>query len=118
MPQIFPRQNSSACGSYTDKIRSWCDTGDIYCDSGNNTKTHGSYFANYTTDAVDFIVGKFNETQSGSNGTDGGSSGGNSTGNTTGSGDGSSRASSVSVSTLPALVGILVAILGPAALLA
>lgn len=121
---IFPRQNNSACDPYSSKMRSWCDTGDIYCDSGNNTKTHGTYFANYTMDAVNFIIEKFNETLtgsesgsgsgsgSGSNGTDGGgSSGGGS--NSTGSGD--SKAPSVSVPALPVLLAILVSIVGPGA---
>lgn len=57
--QIFPRLNLTACEPYTDRIRSWCDTGDVYCDRGNNTRIHGSYFTNYTDVAVDFIVGKY-----------------------------------------------------------
>ncbi|KAK3354024.1 cutinase-domain-containing protein [Lasiosphaeria hispida] len=57
---IFPRQNFTSCEPYTDMIRGWCDTGDVYCDRGNNTKTHGSYFANYTLDAAEFIVERYN----------------------------------------------------------
>ncbi len=67
--QIFARQNASACGVYSSKMRSWCDTGDPFCDSGNLSKVHTSYFFNYTTDAVNFVVSKFNATQaSGGNG--------------------------------------------------
>ncbi|KAK0642226.1 cutinase-domain-containing protein [Cercophora newfieldiana] len=58
---IFPRLNLTACEPYTDRIRSWCDVGDVYCDKGNNTRVHGTYFANYTDVTVDFIVGKYNE---------------------------------------------------------
>ncbi|KAH8883120.1 cutinase-domain-containing protein [Thozetella sp. PMI_491] len=57
---IFQRKNLTACEPYTDIIKGWCDTGDIYCDSGNVTGVHGSYFANYTKDATNFIVGKYN----------------------------------------------------------
>ncbi len=60
--QIFARQNASACGVYSSKMRSWCDTGDPFCDSGNLSKVHTSYFFNYTTDAVNFVVSKFNAT--------------------------------------------------------
>ncbi|KAJ9137565.1 Cutinase-domain-containing protein [Pleurostoma richardsiae] len=61
---LFPRQNLSACDPYSSKMRSWCDTGDRYCAGGNNTLTHGTYFANYTMDAVNFIVQKYNESLS------------------------------------------------------
>ncbi|KAJ0293455.1 hypothetical protein CBS470a_001657 [Colletotrichum nupharicola] len=51
---------------YASKIASWCDTGDVYCDIGNNTKVHGSYFANYTDDAVEFVVAQFNASKTNS----------------------------------------------------
>ncbi|KAK4445699.1 cutinase [Podospora aff. communis PSN243] len=57
---IFPRVNLTACEPYSDRIQGWCDTGDVYCDRGNNTRVHGSYFANYTDVTVDYIVGKYN----------------------------------------------------------
>ncbi|KAK3323148.1 cutinase-domain-containing protein [Cercophora scortea] len=57
---IFARSNLTACEPYSDSIRGWCDTGDIYCDNGNNTKVHGSYFKNYTIDAAEFIVKRYN----------------------------------------------------------
>ncbi|KAK1999553.1 cutinase [Colletotrichum falcatum] len=67
---LFPRENVTACESYAPKIESYCDTGDIYCDLGNNTKVHGSYFVNYTKDAVDFVVAQFNAAKpSSANGT-------------------------------------------------
>ncbi|KAK3380744.1 putative acetyl xylanesterase [Lasiosphaeria ovina] len=57
---LFPRKNITACEPFSDQIRGWCDSGDTYCDLGTNRAVHGSYFANYTTDVVDFIVSKFN----------------------------------------------------------
>ncbi|KAF9873741.1 cutinase [Colletotrichum karsti] len=56
---LFPRDNAAACQQYASKIESWCDTGDIYCDVGNDTTVHGSYFVKYTNDAVDFVVSQF-----------------------------------------------------------
>lgn len=41
-------------------IRGWCDKGDVYCDAGNVTGVHGTYFANYTGNATDWIVGNWN----------------------------------------------------------
>ncbi|GKT48266.1 acetylxylan esterase 2 [Colletotrichum spaethianum] len=66
---LFPRENITACKAYASKIESFCDTGDIYCDDGNNTGVHGSYFVNYTDDAVEFIVAQFNASKHSANGT-------------------------------------------------
>ncbi|UQC79542.1 cutinase [Colletotrichum lupini] len=61
---LFPRENVTKCEAYASKIESYCDTGDIYCDLGNNTAVHGSYFANYTDDAVEFIWAQYNASKS------------------------------------------------------
>ncbi|KAJ0162405.1 Acetylxylan esterase 2 [Colletotrichum tanaceti] len=65
---LFPRENTTACEAYASKIESYCDTGDIYCDLGNDTRVHGSYFATYTDDAVDFIAAQFNASKRAPNG--------------------------------------------------
>lgn len=66
-------------------MRSWCDANDLYCDSGNSSRVHGSYFNNtaYLADASSFIVSQFNQVDSGvkndnstSNSTDSSTSGG------------------------------------------
>jgi len=41
-------------------IREWCDSGDEFCDKGNNTKTHTGYFARYLTEAAEFVVERYN----------------------------------------------------------
>ncbi|KAF3918785.1 hypothetical protein AA313_de0207536 [Arthrobotrys entomopaga] len=64
---IFPRQDTAACDPYASRIHTWCDTGDIYCDGGNMTAVHSSYFANYTSMAVDFILNQYNSASDGSN---------------------------------------------------
>ncbi|KAK3399573.1 cutinase-domain-containing protein [Sordaria brevicollis] len=58
--QIFPRENMTSCLPFGDKIASWCDTGDVYCDFGNDTTVHGGYFGNYTMETVNWIVEKYN----------------------------------------------------------
>ena len=76
--QLFPRRNLTLCNAYASKIKSYCDAGDTYCSAGNNTAVHGSYFANYTTEAVSWIVSKYTESKAsgagnstgGNNGTD------------------------------------------------
>ncbi|KAG8158015.1 hypothetical protein KVR01_012287 [Diaporthe batatas] len=65
---IFARNNVTACEPYTSKMRSWCDSNDLYCDSGNSSRVHGSYFNNtaYLNDATSFVISQFKEGGSGS----------------------------------------------------
>lgn len=48
-------------------MRSWCDSNDLYCDSGNSSRVHGSYFNNtaYLNDATSFVISQFNEAENG-----------------------------------------------------
>ncbi|KAK3389775.1 cutinase-domain-containing protein [Podospora didyma] len=69
---IFPRLNITACEPYSDQIRGYCDTGDVYCDRGNNSATHGSYFKNYTKEATEWIVAKYTASLAAGNVTIGG----------------------------------------------
>ncbi|KAH7131467.1 cutinase-domain-containing protein [Dactylonectria estremocensis] len=57
---IFARDNVTFCEeNYADLMRSYCDTGDTYCDSGDVRTVHGSYFATYADDVVDFVVDRY-----------------------------------------------------------
>ncbi|CAI6092236.1 unnamed protein product [Clonostachys chloroleuca] len=47
------------CESLGDSLRSYCDTGDTYCDLGNVTGVHTSYFKRYTDETVDFVVSRY-----------------------------------------------------------
>ncbi|CAG9944756.1 unnamed protein product [Clonostachys rosea f. rosea IK726] len=47
------------CESLGDSLRSYCDTGDTYCDLGNVTGVHTSYFQRYTDETVDFVVSRY-----------------------------------------------------------
>jgi hypothetical protein len=67
LPQIFQRANTSGCEPYSPVIKEWCDKGDIYCDAGNVTGVHGTYFANYTKAATNWIVSKWNESLAATN---------------------------------------------------
>jgi len=55
-------------------LRAWCDTGDEFCDSGDDTRIHGTYFSNYTNAASQFVVDLFNHSKASSTGTATGSS--------------------------------------------
>lgn len=57
--QWFHRENTSDCTPYASKMKSWCDKGDQYCDSGFMEDMAGDYLEHYRTDAVDFIVDKY-----------------------------------------------------------
>ncbi|KAM0330228.1 hypothetical protein ACHAQA_004403 [Verticillium albo-atrum] len=59
---LFGRDDVSVCEPYAPKIASWCDTGDVYCDRGNDSEVHGSYFAIYDEDALEFVVERWNAT--------------------------------------------------------
>ena len=89
---IFPRTNITACEPYSDQIRAYCDTGDVYCDRGNNSAIHGSYFKNYTKEASEWIVAKYTASLAG-NATSGGHS------NTTTSASGSPSSTGASTPT-------------------
>ncbi|KAK3312108.1 cutinase-domain-containing protein [Apodospora peruviana] len=58
---FFPRTNITACEPYSDVIRGWCDTGDVYCDTGEDRLVHSSYFLKYTDDAADFIIENYSK---------------------------------------------------------
>ncbi|KOS21794.1 Acetylxylan esterase 2 [Escovopsis weberi] len=57
---IFQRNSTANCLKSKDKIISFCDTGDIYCDGGSNLTTHHIYIDKYGSQMVDFIVDKYN----------------------------------------------------------
>ncbi|KAF5016705.1 hypothetical protein F66182_11528, partial [Fusarium sp. NRRL 66182] len=55
---IFSRGGDSLAllNTYASKIKSYCDTGDVYCASGDNTSAHSQEVPTWGTDAVSFIV--------------------------------------------------------------
>lgn len=59
---IFPRSSTQLqaltnFGAGTN-TRSWCDTGDNFCASGNNLNTHLTYLNRYQNAAADFVLGR------------------------------------------------------------
>ncbi|KAH6880091.1 Alpha/Beta hydrolase protein [Thelonectria olida] len=57
---IFARNNVTFCEEhYGDLMRSFCDTGDRYCDEGDDSTVHGSYFQKYGKTVVDFVVQQY-----------------------------------------------------------
>ncbi|TVY54826.1 Acetylxylan esterase 2 [Lachnellula cervina] len=57
---IFARGTASASlallNTYASKIKSYCDTGDVYCASGDNSTAHSQEVPTWRTDAVAFIT--------------------------------------------------------------
>jgi acetylxylan esterase len=59
---IFPRSSSQLqtltnFGAAT-KVRTWCDTGDTFCASGNSLNTHLTYLNRYQNAAASFVLGR------------------------------------------------------------
>ncbi|KAH8655392.1 putative acetylxylan esterase 2 precursor [Xylariales sp. PMI_506] len=56
---IFVRGGSSLAllNTYASKIQSYCDTGDVYCASGDDSDAHSEEVPTWGADAIDFIVG-------------------------------------------------------------
>ncbi|MFK0251248.1 cutinase family protein [Amycolatopsis azurea] len=53
---MFPRQADQLLTGYANRIRAYCDTRDLFCDSGSSLIVHGGYLARYTTPAVQFVL--------------------------------------------------------------
>jgi acetylxylan esterase len=54
----FPRAADQQLTSFASKVRSYCDTGDPFCDSGRDMSVHLSYLRKYSDDATQFVVDK------------------------------------------------------------
>nr|CEG05627.1 unnamed protein product [Fusarium clavum] len=62
---IFQRNDTRLCeDNYSDILHAYCDTGDVYCDRGNDTEVHGSYFEKYGKDVVDLVVERYESAMS------------------------------------------------------
>jgi hypothetical protein len=59
---IFPRSSTQLQALTTfdagASTRSWCDTGDPFCASGNNLNTHLTYLNRYQNAAASFVLGR------------------------------------------------------------
>lgn len=77
--QVFPRVDNAGCAAVTNKMVSFCNANDTFCDSGQNLTVHLSYVQDNGTSAVNFITEKVKA----------GSGSSNSSGSTSGSGSGS-----------------------------
>jgi hypothetical protein len=58
---LFPRVDQDECERLGDRLRSYCDEGDVYCElSGpRDEDVHGSYIRRYGEEVVDFVVERF-----------------------------------------------------------
>jgi len=57
--QLYARNPKDAeCPLFANVIKSWCDTGDIRCASGDSWEIHSQYLERYQRDAVEYIVSR------------------------------------------------------------
>ncbi|RGP75028.1 acetylxylan esterase 2 [Fusarium longipes] len=57
---IFQRNDTKLCeDNYSGILHAYCDTGDVYCDRGNDTEVHGSYFEKYGKKVEDLVVDSY-----------------------------------------------------------
>lgn len=106
---VFARDNVTYCEAFSDRLIEYCDTGDVYCDSGNNSTTHGSYINVYGDEAVDYIVDHYNNAT-------GGSGNSSDSGSDSGSGSSSSNSDSDDAGNAAFGVGPTVGLMGLVAL--
>ncbi|PLB44158.1 cutinase [Aspergillus steynii IBT 23096] len=57
-PGLFHRFTDIECPGYSDKIQSYCDSNDPFCDRGLNQNVHNGYIKEYGDQAVKFVVAK------------------------------------------------------------
>jgi len=57
---IIPHTTSQSCRAFASRIVSYCDTGDPFCDSGNNMGAHMGVVTQHYSEAKDFIIKKIN----------------------------------------------------------
>nr|XP_036574451.1 acetyl xylanesterase [Colletotrichum truncatum]KAF6780886.1 acetyl xylanesterase [Colletotrichum truncatum] len=57
---VFPRKDNAACGAVANKMTSFCDSGDPFCDNGGDIQVHLGYVKKNGDDAVKFIMDKVN----------------------------------------------------------
>ncbi|KAM3441660.1 hypothetical protein MY4824_001438 [Beauveria thailandica] len=65
---LFVRNGIGACANFTNKIVSYCDTGDIYCSAGKNKSVHGLYLVNYPKQMMNFVIDGYNKAKGNSTG--------------------------------------------------
>ncbi|MBO0852471.1 MAG: cutinase family protein [Nocardia sp.] len=54
---MFPRTANQQLTPFSSRIRSYCDTGDTFCDRGRVFPVHLTYLIHYSDDATRFVVG-------------------------------------------------------------
>ena len=56
----YPRTDAQlqVLSGFAAKIEAFCDTDDLYCDSGSSLTVHVTYLARYQQTALDFVLGR------------------------------------------------------------
>ncbi|CAI7565397.1 unnamed protein product [Penicillium discolor] len=53
---ILARTNNTVCREYSDRMASWCDKGDEFCDAGHVDGVHDLYLQRYNATMVQYVV--------------------------------------------------------------
>ncbi|EKJ74443.1 hypothetical protein NXS19_007371 [Fusarium pseudograminearum] len=62
---IFQRNDTKLCeDKYSGILHAYCDTGDVYCDRGDDTDVHKSYFEKYGKKVEDLVVENYESAMS------------------------------------------------------
>jgi cutinase len=56
--QIIPHSAAQNCKGYVSRLQSYCDTGDPFCDGGQDMSAHGGVVRKHLDEAKVFIVNK------------------------------------------------------------
>lgn len=62
--QVFYRNpDNNTCEDLGSRVRSYCDTGDVFCDVGSDPveEAHGLYIENYKDELLEFVIGQYNQ---------------------------------------------------------
>ncbi|KAJ5615419.1 hypothetical protein N7537_000533 [Penicillium hordei] len=54
--RILARTNNTVCREYSDRMASWCDKGDEFCDAGHVDGVHELYLQRYNSTMVKYVV--------------------------------------------------------------
>lgn len=72
---VIPRANTTVCDAYSDRMQSYCEANDFFCDSGNSTAIHLAEANTYEDEVVSFVVKQWEKSRTGVRTTSTGSSG-------------------------------------------
>ncbi|CAK7203036.1 hypothetical protein SEUCBS139899_005765 [Sporothrix eucalyptigena] len=108
---VIPRANTTVCAAYSDRMQSYCEANDFFCDSGNSTAIHLAEANTFEDQVVQFVVNRWTNYTASKSGSSQSSSLPSPTPSSTTKPNAANRGLSVSQTTLWSSAGILMAAL-------